>query len=438
MHEPSQPDPHEIASGLHAAADRLTELLEHALERSSLGTDDARLVFQEFSVGMEELRVAEEELAVQAEQLAASQQAIDAERERYAQLFEAAPDAYLETDDLGKIIEVNAAGEEMLGVRRIMLVGKLLHSFIDNDDRRAVRHLLNTLLLGSERERIQVRVTPRKGPVAIVELSASAHYDPSDGRQRVRWLLRDIGDRLKLENDLRQAHGEVELLDALGSLTTFVAAAHDGLDVLLARLVELAKHLAHGCEAGIMLVGPRGDVVRHSVSGPVAQRLCDLQIERGGPGIEAMRSGDSAVHAADELAAWPALAAAAAELHVGYVASQPLRSDDRVIGVVNLYTGALVEGLEASLALLAAHGGALISTTELYARTAQLAEQLTTALESRGVIEQAKGILMAREHCSADEAFDMIRRASQRENRKLRLIAEDIVARASAPTKPRL
>ena len=48
-------------------------------------------------------------------------------------------------------------------------------------------------------------------------------------------------------------------------------------------------------------------------------------------------------------------------------------------------------------------------------------------MASRAVIEQAKGILMAQRDCSADEAFDMLRRASQRENVKLRDVAQRIV-----------
>ena len=50
-------------------------------------------------------------------------------------------------------------------------------------------------------------------------------------------------------------------------------------------------------------------------------------------------------------------------------------------------------------------------------------EQLREAIESRDVIGQAKGILMARESCTAEEAFEVLRRASQRENLKLRDIA---------------
>ena len=60
---------------------------------------------------------------------------------------------------------------------------------------------------------------------------------------------------------------------------------------------------------------------------------------------------------------------------------------------------------------------------------------LKKKLESLPVIEQAKGILMAREGCDADEAFGVLRRASQRENVKLREIATQIVTNASTPAR---
>jgi AmiR/NasT family two-component response regulator len=56
-----------------------------------------------------------------------------------------------------------------------------------------------------------------------------------------------------------------------------------------------------------------------------------------------------------------------------------------------------------------------------------LSEQLQEALESRAVIEQAKGILIAERGCDPDEAFDVLRTRSQRENRKLRDVAGGIV-----------
>jgi hypothetical protein len=58
-----------------------------------------------------------------------------------------------------------------------------------------------------------------------------------------------------------------------------------------------------------------------------------------------------------------------------------------------------------------------------------LVANLQVALVTRATIDQAKGILMAAQGCTPDEAFDLLRRASQRENRKLHDVAADIVAR---------
>ena len=66
----------------------------------------------------------------------------------------------------------------------------------------------------------------------------------------------------------------------------------------------------------------------------------------------------------------------------------------------------------------------------LAALVAKLRAELTgvrTAMRNRAVIEQAKGVLMAQRHLDADQAFDVLREASQRYNRKLRDIAAGIV-----------
>jgi AmiR/NasT family two-component response regulator len=66
----------------------------------------------------------------------------------------------------------------------------------------------------------------------------------------------------------------------------------------------------------------------------------------------------------------------------------------------------------------------------------ELVDNLNQRLESQPVIEQAKGVLMARSHCSPDEAFEMLRRASMRMNRKLREVAADIVHATVAQAEP--
>src|SRR5437763_254549 len=76
---------------------------------------------------------------------------------------------------------------------------------------------------------------------------------------------------------------------------------------------------------------------------------------------------------------------------------------------------------EAGALGLAAAGAVGLANVSAYWTAFELSERLNEAMTSRAVIEQAKGILMAgTEHLSADDAFDMLRRASQRENVKLR------------------
>ncbi len=69
----------------------------------------------------------------------------------------------------------------------------------------------------------------------------------------------------------------------------------------------------------------------------------------------------------------------------------------------------------------------------LYESTAKLAQQLDLAMQSRAVIEQAKGILMGQRLCTADEAFTLLVDLSQRSNRKLRDVAQALVDSATSP-----
>ena len=57
-------------------------------------------------------------------------------------------------------------------------------------------------------------------------------------------------------------------------------------------------------------------------------------------------------------------------------------------------------------------------------------------MQSRAVIEQAKGIIMGQQRCTAVEAFNLLTKASQLENRKLRAIANDVVTRTIDPERP--
>src|SRR5205085_7455340 len=124
------------------------------------------------------------------------------------------------------------------------------------------------------------------------------------------------------------------------------------------------------------------------------------------------------------------VAAAAVEAGVGSSLSAPLVVDGRALGGLNVYSArlnAFDATAEDTLRAFADRAAAVAANARDYWAMVETTRQLETALESRAVIEQAKGMLMARQGCSPDEAFDILRRASQRNNRKLRDIASDIV-----------
>ncbi|HEV2767612.1 MAG TPA: GAF and ANTAR domain-containing protein [Acidimicrobiales bacterium] len=113
--------------------------------------------------------------------------------------------------------------------------------------------------------------------------------------------------------------------------------------------------------------------------------------------------------------------------------SMPLIAADKGVGALNFYSPATAgfsaedEELAADLASAAS---AVLANAVAYWGAYDLSQQLSEAMQSRAVIEQAKGMLMARSpHLSPDDSFDLLRRASQRENMKLRDIAQRIVDR---------
>lgn len=78
-------------------------------------------------------------------------------------------------------------------------------------------------------------------------------------------------------------------------------------------------------------------------------------------------------------------------------------------------------------ALFAFRSGLALSNSDLYFAGQRLIENLHEALASRAVIEQAKGILMAREECTPDQAFDIMVSVSQRTDEKVREVAARVV-----------
>ena len=209
--------------------------------------------------------------------------------------------------------------------------------------------------------------------------------------------------------------------------------------VTLQHIVALAAETIDGCDAAGVFLAQEGAVATAAASSSLSDTLDRLQIEaHEGPCIDASAQGSTFY--AHDLAAderWPMFGPEAAALGVRSVLSYSL-SVER-LSALNLYahlpaafgaTDRAQGQLFATLARLA------LELAEERAADGQRVANLTDALRTRELIGQAQGILMERERITADQAFDVLRRASQRMNVKLRSVAESLVETGESPDGP--
>jgi len=221
----------------------------------------------------------------------------------------------------------------------------------------------------------------------------------------------------------------------------FVEAADtlvDDFDVIdfLHTLAERCVQLLDVDAAGLMLVDQRGQLHATAASAENARllELFELQSDAG-PCVDAFRTGAGVVNA--DLHAnyerWPKFAEAA-EL-AGYVSvhALPLRLRTTVIGALNLFCarpGELSEDdIRAGQALADVATIGILAQRNVY-QAELLTTQLQTALTSRVIIEQAKGVLAERRKINVDEAFAVMRRHARDHNLLLSDLARDVATGA--------
>ncbi|HEY9889833.1 MAG TPA: diguanylate cyclase [Candidatus Obscuribacterales bacterium] len=150
------------------------------------------------STVLEELRTAYEELTQQNQALVDYRQQLEAERQRYQELFNLAPDGYLVTNDMGIIQEANVAIAAMLQVSQSYLMGKPLLLFFPEGDRPAIRTTLAALHQPSPLPALspihtwETCLHPRRGDPVAVAVTLTCSYQPGGTISYLRWLLRDI------------------------------------------------------------------------------------------------------------------------------------------------------------------------------------------------------------------------------------------------------
>ena len=207
------------------------------------------------------------------------------------------------------------------------------------------------------------------------------------------------------------------------------------------RVVVLAVQTLPAARFASITVSDGAGVRTSHSSGAEALAADQVQYqEDGGPCLEALRTSrqiDLTIAEADH---WPEFKAKAQELGVSRVLSTPLVQRDTTLGALNLYTdgdGDITPADRRTANLFAEQAAVLLANALTVITATDMAKQLEQALASREIIGEAKGILMERESCDRDQAFDILRRASQRENRKLRDLAEELVAVVEARSKKR-
>ncbi len=210
-----------------------------------------------------------------------------------------------------------------------------------------------------------------------------------------------------------------------------------GVELTLQAVVDLALTSIEGCDFSGIFILKAGRVTTPALARPVVADLDALQLRLGeGPGLDA-RTERTTFYAEDLNGdpRWPTFGPQAAEAGVRSLLALCLTGDG-TMGALNLYAryplafGALDRARGVVLAGLA---GLALGLAEAHEEQVRRAENLRHALVTRELIGQAQGILMERERITSEQAFEILRAASQNLNTKLWEVAQDLVETGERP-----
>ncbi|MFL6163470.1 MAG: ANTAR domain-containing protein [Jatrophihabitantaceae bacterium] len=230
---------------------------------------------------------------------------------------------------------------------------------------------------------------------------------------------------------------EAVLVSDLQRLADILHGAHQ-TSLTAQRLVDLSQQVVPSSDA-VSLTYVRANQRPHTLAGtdPISFDIDALQYDLGeGPCLEAITESDlthSPNLAADEQ--WPKFGPRAAEAGVSSAFAVRLVLDAGARGALNFFARRVEAFTDLDLAvgtLLATHVTHALRTEQLVTKLAQL----EVALESNRRVGTAMGILMARKHWTAEQAFAALRVASQHLNRKLRDIADEVAYTGELPDHP--
>jgi GAF domain-containing protein len=227
-----------------------------------------------------------------------------------------------------------------------------------------------------------------------------------------------------------QPANPAEALERLGRLSLRELS----MDSLLQTVADLTRTVMPGNpEASVsVLVKDRPTTVVST--GKLATDLDETQYDKGyGPCLHAARTGELTEIPDTRLDdRWPDYLQRAVDKGNLSSLSVPLAidKDEQVTGALNIYArrpDAFDADSRSVATRFAPYAVVAVGNLQAYQNARDMADNLQTALESRAVIDQAKGILMERHKLTADQAFQLLARASMNSNRKVRDVAEHLV-----------
>ena len=231
------------------------------------------------------------------------------------------------------------------------------------------------------------------------------------------------------------------LSDTFVELADTMVADFDVID-FLHLLTDRSVRLLAASAAGVVLADPRGQLRVAAASSEEAGLLELFQLQNDqGPCLECFRTGRpvTATDLTGPAQRWPRFARAATQAGFRTVEALPMRLRDQVIGALNLFRAGPARFDPADLRI----GQALADVATIgllhvrnVRRRETVAEQLQAALNSRVVIEQAKGKLAERLSIDMDRAFQMLRDYARNTNQHLTDVARDFVTSGTAEFPP--
>ncbi|MDQ1491048.1 MAG: hypothetical protein QOD57_1245 [Actinomycetota bacterium] len=220
----------------------------------------------------------------------------------------------------------------------------------------------------------------------------------------------------------------------------------DNFDIveLLTLLTDRCVEILDVAAAGLMLASPEGEL-RLMASSSEEMRLVELfeiQSEEG-PCPDSYRTGEASLNQslATEAAHWPRFGPVALKAGFRSVHALPLRLRGVTIGALNLFRtdkGALDEADVAAAQAMADVATIAILQHHAVLQTHVVNDQLNHALNSRILLEQAKGIIAERAHLDMNDAFSWLRHHARNHNLLLGDVAQSVIDGTLMPDPPAL